>query len=84
LRLEPVDVQHSTQQALLRGPLVLFAVAAAQPSFEKAELLRARPSGNGSGDCTVTSGDGKDVVMRPFMTIKEESYSTYVQVKQLG
>jgi uncharacterized protein len=81
LRLERVDVQHSNQQALLRGPLVLFAVASAQPSFEKAELLRARPAGNGSGDCTVTSADGKDVAMRPFMTIKEESYSTYVQVK---
>jgi hypothetical protein len=49
--------------------------------YGKAELLRARPSGNGSGDCTVTSGDGTDVVMRPFMTIKEESYSTYVQMK---
>ena len=36
LRLEPVDVQHSSQQALLRGPLVLFAVADAQPVFEKA------------------------------------------------
>jgi DUF1680 family protein len=80
LRLEPVDVQHSNQQALLRGPLVLFAVAAAQPSFEKAELLRAKPAGNGSGDCMVTAVEG-DVVMRPFMRIKEESYSTYVQVK---
>jgi DUF1680 family protein len=81
LRLEPVDVQHSNQQALLRGPLVLFAVAPAQPVFEKAALLRAKPVGKGSGDCTAVSGDGKDVVMRPFITIKEESYSTYVQVK---
>jgi uncharacterized protein len=81
LRLESVDVQHPQQQALLRGPLVLFAVASEQPSFGKAELLRAKAAGNGSGDCTVTSVDGKDVVMRPFMTIKEESYSTYVQVK---
>ncbi|HEY7055900.1 MAG TPA: beta-L-arabinofuranosidase domain-containing protein, partial [Vicinamibacterales bacterium] len=80
LRLEPVDVQHATQQALLRGPLVLFAVADAQPQFEKAALLRAKPVG-ASGDCTATAADGKNVVMRPFMTIKEESYSTYVQVK---
>jgi uncharacterized protein len=80
LRVERVDVQHSNQQALLRGPLVLFAVAPAQPSFETAELLRAKPAGNGSGDCTVTSIDGKEVVMRPFMTIKDESYSTYVHV----
>jgi uncharacterized protein len=81
LRLGPVDVQHSTQQALLRGPLVLFAVAPAQPVFEKAVLLQAKPAGNGSGDCTAASADGKDVVMRPFMTIKDESYSAYVQVK---
>ena len=50
IRLEPVDVQHPNQQALLRGPLVLFAVADAQPSFEKAELLRAKAAGNASGD----------------------------------
>ena len=81
LRLERVDVQHSNQQALLRGPLVLFAVAPGQPSFEKAELLRAKPAGNGSGDCTVTAIDGTEVVMRPFMTITDESYSTYAQVK---
>jgi hypothetical protein len=24
---------------------------------------------------------GKDIVMRPFMTIKEESYSTYLEMK---
>jgi DUF1680 family protein len=81
LRLERVDVQHSNQQALLRGPLVLFAVAPGQPSFEKAELLRAKPAGSGSGDCTVTAIDGTEVVMRPFMTITDESYSTYAQVK---
>jgi hypothetical protein len=80
LRLEPVDVQHANQQALLRGPLVLLAVADAQPRFEQAELLKATPVGN-SGDCTATSAEGKEVVMRPFMTIKEESYSTYVQMK---
>jgi hypothetical protein len=80
LRLEPVDVQHSSQQALLRGPLVLFAVAPSQPTFEKAALLRATPA-SGSGECTATSSDGKPVIMRPFMTIKDESYSTYVQVK---
>ena len=80
LRLEPVDVQHADQQALLRGPLVLFAIAPSQPSFEKSALLRAKPAGK-SGDCTATAVDGRDVVMRPFMTIKDESYNTYVQVK---
>jgi hypothetical protein len=80
LRLEPVDVQHATQQALLRGPLVLFAVADAQPQFEKAALLRAKPAG-ASGDCAATAVDGREIVMRPFMAITEERYSTYLQVK---
>jgi len=80
IRLERVDVQHPNQQALLRGPLVLFAVAEAQPQFESAALLRAKPVGP-SGDCTAAAADGKDVVMRPFMSIKDENYSTYLQVK---
>jgi hypothetical protein len=59
---------------------VLFAVADAQPQFEKAALLRAKPAG-ASGDCAATAVDGKEIVMRPFMAIKEERYSTYLQVK---
>ena len=80
LRLEAVDAEHPTQVALLRGPLVLFAIGDAQPSFEKAELLRATAP-NAQGDSTATSADGKAITMRPFMNIDQESYSTYVQVK---
>jgi uncharacterized protein len=81
LRLEEVDVQHPNQVALLRGPLVLFGVADSQPSFEKAELLRAKPTNNATGDSIANSADGKPVSMRPFMGIQEESYSTYVSLK---
>jgi len=81
LRLEPVDVEHPSQVALLRGPLVLFAVADSQPSFEKAELLRAASANNAAGDSTANSADGKQVSMRPFMSIDKESYSTYVLLK---
>ncbi len=81
LHLEQVDVQHSDQMALLRGPLVLFGVADSQPSFEKAELLRAKPTNNATGDSIATAADGKAISMRPFMSINEESYSTYVTVK---
>ena len=81
LRLERVDVQHPDQMALLHGPLVLFGVADSQPSFEKAELLRAKPTNNATGDFVAASTNGKPVSMRPYMDIKEESYSTYVQVK---
>jgi DUF1680 family protein len=78
LSLEPVDVQHADQVALLRGPLVLFAIADSQPSFVKAELLRAKPSGNAAGDSVASAVNGAPISMRPFMNIKEESYSTYV------
>ena len=81
LRVERVDVQHSSQIALLRGPLVLFAVADAQPAFDKAELLRAQPTNNAKGDFLAKNVDGKDVTMRPFMTIEGENYSTYVREK---
>jgi len=82
LRLEPVDVQHSNQVALVRGPLVHFAVADSQPSFEKAELLRATLTKNTRGDLTAVATDGKPLALRPFMSINEESYSTYVRLKE--
>ena len=81
LRLEAVDANHPNLVALMRGPLVLFAVADVQPGFDKAELLRARLANNAAGDSVATSGDGKSISMRPFMSIKDESYSTYVLLK---
>jgi uncharacterized protein len=81
LRLEPVDANHPQLVALMRGPLVLFAVADSQPAFEKAELLRAQATNNAAGDSIATSTEGKPVSMRPFMSINEESYSTYVRLK---
>ena len=81
LRLEAVDEQHADLVALLRGPLVLFAVADAQPQFDRAELLRARAANNDAGDWLATSADGSAIAMRPFMTIQKEKYSTYVRLK---
>ena len=81
LRLEAVDANHPSLVALVRGPLVLFAVADVQPGFDKAELLRARLANNAAGDSVATSADGKSISMRPFMSIKDESYSTYVLLK---
>ena len=80
LRVEAVDVQHSNQVALLRGPLVRFAVQGSQPAFEKADLMRARATSS-AGDWAATAADGTDVVMRPFMNIQEEPCITYVKVK---
>jgi len=81
VRLETVDASHPGLVALIEGPLVLFAVADSQPSFERTRLLQAKPSGNPSGDWLADSADGTTVTMRPFMNIDKESYSTYVLLK---
>jgi DUF1680 family protein len=81
LHLQPVDVQHPNYAALTRGPLVLFAIADSQPSFEQAELLRARSAANDRGDWLAASAGGQTISMRPFMNIQDEKYSTYVRMK---
>ncbi len=81
LRLQPVDANHPKLVALVRGPLVLFAVADSQPAFDSAELLRAQMTNNAAGDSIAKSVEGKSVSMRPFMSIDKESYSTYVLLK---
>ena len=81
LRLETVDVNHPKLVALMQGPLVLFAIADSQPSFDRNALLQAKPANNASGDWFAESADGSRVTMRPFMNIDKESYSTYVILK---
>jgi len=81
LRLETVDANHPKLVALLRGPLVLFAVADSQPSFDENSLLQAKATNNATGDWIATAADGSSVSMRPFMSIDKENYSTYVLLK---
>ncbi|MFZ0320431.1 MAG: beta-L-arabinofuranosidase domain-containing protein [Candidatus Sulfotelmatobacter sp.] len=81
LRLETVDVNHPKLVALMQGPLVLFAVADSQPSFDRNALLQAKRANNAAGDWIANSADGSSVTMRPFMNIDKESYSTYVLLK---
>jgi hypothetical protein len=81
LRLETVDANHPEMVALLQGPLVLFAVAESQPSFDRKTLLQAKATKNTSGDWLASSSDGSTISMRPFMNIDKESYSTYVLLK---
>lgn len=80
LRVEAVDANHPSLVALLRGPLVLFALADSQPTFDKFGLLAAKPMNNAMGDWLAKSTEGTPVVMRPFMNIDKENYSTYVKV----
>jgi hypothetical protein len=81
LRVEPVDANHPNLAALLHGPLVLFAVADAQPTFETNGLLQAKRTNNGKRDWTARSVDANEITMRPFINIDNESYSTYVRLK---
>lgn len=80
LDLQAVDAQNPDLVSLQHGPLVLFALADAQPGFAHSELLNARPANNPKGDWLAKNIAGTTVVMRPFMSIDEESYSTYVRV----
>jgi len=81
LRLETVDANHPNLVALVRGPLVLFAVADSQPAFDRNALLQAKAANNSKGDWLATAADGSSVSMRPFMNIDKESYSTYLLLK---
>lgn len=81
LRLEPVDANHPDLVALMQGPLVLMAIADSQPTFHRNALLQAKATNNGTGDWSASAADGSSIVMRPFMTIDKEGYSTYVQLK---
>jgi DUF1680 family protein len=81
LRLEAVDAEHPDLVALVRGPLVLFAIADAQPSFDRNALLQAKAAGSGAEDWLAGSADGSRIRMRPFMKIQNEKYSTYVKLR---
>jgi DUF1680 family protein len=81
LRLDAVDANHPEMVALLRGPLVLFAIDASQATFDRKALLQATPAKNATGDWVASATDGRPVALRPFMNIDKESYSTYVLLK---
>ncbi|PWT83279.1 MAG: hypothetical protein C5B58_06785 [Acidobacteria bacterium] len=81
LRLEAVDANHPDTVALVQGPLMLMAIGESQPTFDSQSLLRAKPANNVAGDWLATAVDGKQIAMRPFMTIEKENYSAYVRTK---
>ena len=67
--------------ALMQGPLVLFAVADSQPSFDRNALAASQACKQRHRRLARNSADGSSVTMRPFMNIDKESYSTYVVLK---
>ena len=74
MRLEAVDPRHPQTVALVRGPLVLFAITDAQPVLTRADLLAAKRMDQRSWQVKTASASFK---MLPFTEIGDEQYTTY-------
>jgi DUF1680 family protein len=81
LRLEPVDAQNPNLMALLRGPIVLFAVGSLPAKITRAQLLGAAATSQSSEDWLVKS-DTARATFRPFASIGDEPYRLYHQVEE--
>lgn len=79
LELKPVDSQHPDIVALVRGPLVLFAVSDDTPKVTRTQLLAAKQARENNAEWQVETANGP-LRMRPFWAIKDEMYFTYLSV----
>jgi uncharacterized protein len=75
LRLESIDARHPQTVALLRGPLVLFAITDAPPVVSVQQLLAAKRTTPQTWQVQTSSGA---ISMLPFTAIAEQEYSTYL------
>lgn len=75
LRLVPVDSETSGTVALMRGPLVLFPLGQGTRTFRDGELLQIQQTLPQEWLVNTPSGH---VRFRPFTSINDEPYSTYV------
>lgn len=73
MRLEAIDAAHPDTVALVRGPLVLFAVTEEMPKVTRAQLLAAVRGADGAW-----SAGGLKLV--PFTELGETRYTTYLNV----
>ena len=78
MRLEAIDAAHPNCVALLRGPLVLFALTETNPSVSAAQLLGAKPVAGEK--CWQASTAQGPIRLVPFTEINEERYVTYLNV----
>ncbi len=76
-RLEPIDSGHPETVALLRGPLVLFAISSGADTLTRRQLLAAEKSGPRKWQVETAN---RKVDFLPFTSIEDEQYSTYVRV----
>ena len=77
LRLVPVDTETPGTVALMRGPLVLFRLGPGSEPLHEHDLLGAQQTAN--AEWIVRSSAG-DLRFRPFASIHDESYSTYINL----
>jgi DUF1680 family protein len=75
LRTEAIDPRHPETVALLRGPLVLFALEEGKPELTSKQLLAARQVEN-AGWLVETASAA--VRFAPFTDVGDRPYSTYL------
>ncbi|MES2222026.1 MAG: hypothetical protein V4587_13800, partial [Acidobacteriota bacterium] len=79
-RLEAIDPRHPNTVAILRGPLVLFALKSLQtspmPSFRRNALLSMQRISQREWQIT---GDQMKYRLVPFTEVGAEPYTTYLQ-----
>jgi DUF1680 family protein len=78
--LEAVDPQHPHLVAPVHGPLALFAVGALPSTVRRAALIAAAPVSSGSTDWQVQT-DAEPIVLRPFASLKDETYRLYLNAQ---
>jgi len=78
LRLEAVDAGHPNTVAVLRGPLVLFAIGKNALAAERKQLLSASQAPQQSTWRAETASG--PLLLRPFTAIGDERYSTYLNI----
>jgi DUF1680 family protein len=78
MRLEAIDPEHPDTVAMVRGPLVLFAMTNDAPALTRHQLLAAkRIPGRSAWEVATAAGS---LQLLPFTEIDEEPYRTYLQV----
>ncbi len=80
LRLEAIDPQHPQTQALLAGPVALFAVDSLDSRLTRAQLMAAQQSSAGSPEWRVQSVTGA-ITFRSFPAIGQGKYRLYHEVE---
>jgi hypothetical protein len=76
-RLEPIDKRHPNTVAMLSGPLVLFGINGTSQAATRSQLLAARRTSPAQWQTSTSNGS---LLLLPFFTIADESYSTYFKV----